>query len=71
MQIFINDEQDEIKLKQDINEFNKYNQNFYDGGRFCRCHAPYDAERERETMVQCLVCEDWQVFFYPAQRLGD
>lgn len=46
-------------VKLEINEFNKYNQNFYDGGRFCRCHAPYDAETERETMVQCLVCEDW------------
>lgn len=45
--------------KAPINDFNKYNQNFRDGGRFCRCHSLYDAEKERETMVQCLACEDW------------
>ncbi|CAG7848942.1 SubName: Full=Related to Protein mlo2 {ECO:0000313/EMBL:CCA71969.1} [Serendipita indica DSM 11827] len=45
--------------KFEINEFNKYNQNFRDGGRFCRCHSLYDGEKERETMVQCLACEDW------------
>ncbi|KAH7107287.1 hypothetical protein BKA62DRAFT_610594 [Auriculariales sp. MPI-PUGE-AT-0066] len=26
---------------------------------FCRCGEPYDAKTERETMVQCLACEDW------------
>ncbi|GJJ13276.1 hypothetical protein Clacol_007527 [Clathrus columnatus] len=36
---------------------NAYGQNFY--GKFCRCHRPYDPKREQETMVQCLVCEDW------------
>jgi E3 ubiquitin-protein ligase UBR7 len=45
--------------KYDINELNKYNQNYKDGGRFCRCHSLYDAEKEKETMVQCLACEDW------------
>jgi E3 ubiquitin-protein ligase UBR7 len=36
---------------------NKYNQNFRDGGRFCRCHSRYDGQKENETMAQCLVCE--------------
>lgn len=39
------------------NTKNMYGQNF--DGKFCRCRRPYDARRERETMVQCLVCEDW------------
>jgi E3 ubiquitin-protein ligase UBR7 len=39
------------------NENNTYGPNFQ--GTFCRCHRPYDAKRERETMVQCVVCEDW------------
>ena len=43
--------------KQPINTLNKYGQNFEGGGRFCRCHSLYDAEREREAMVQCLACE--------------
>lgn len=43
--------------KQSINSLNKYGQNFEGGGRFCRCHSLYDAEREREVMVQCLACE--------------
>ncbi|KAG8766645.1 hypothetical protein FRC16_007613, partial [Serendipita sp. 398] len=47
------------KDKLEINDFNSYNQNFRDGGRFCRCHSLYDGEKERETMVQCLACEDW------------
>jgi E3 ubiquitin-protein ligase UBR7 len=45
--------------KFEINEFNTYNQNYRDGGRFCRCHSLYDGELEQETMVQCLACEDW------------
>ncbi|KIM27837.1 hypothetical protein M408DRAFT_329775 [Serendipita vermifera MAFF 305830] len=45
--------------KEEINEFNSYNHNYQDGGRFCRCHSHYDATHERETMVQCLACEDW------------
>ncbi|TFK24108.1 hypothetical protein FA15DRAFT_619833 [Coprinopsis marcescibilis] len=42
---------------QPKNEYNKYGQNFR--GAFCRCGRPYDAEKERETMIQCLSCEDW------------
>ncbi|KAL0581428.1 hypothetical protein V5O48_000582 [Marasmius crinis-equi] len=39
------------------NTDNVYGQNFQ--GLFCRCKRPYDAATERETMIQCLVCEDW------------
>ena len=39
------------------NEDNTYGQNFE--AKFCRCHRLYDAKSERETMVQCVVCEDW------------
>ena len=39
------------------NESNAYGQNFE--GKFCRCRRAYDAKHERETMVQCVVCEDW------------
>ncbi|EUC58458.1 metaphase-anaphase transition protein (Mlo2), putative [Rhizoctonia solani AG-3 Rhs1AP] len=41
------------------NTDNVYSQNYFDGGRFCRCAQTYDAKRERETMVQCVSCEDW------------
>ena len=56
------------------NEGNKYGQNF--DGTFCRCRRPYDAKLERETMVQCLMCEDWyhesclNLRTRPAQRLS-
>ncbi|KZV83530.1 hypothetical protein EXIGLDRAFT_625540 [Exidia glandulosa HHB12029] len=36
---------------------NKYGQNFQNV--FCRCGRLYDAKTERETMIQCLACEDW------------
>ncbi|KAH9849357.1 hypothetical protein C2E23DRAFT_870675 [Lenzites betulinus] len=36
---------------------NVYGRNFH--GTFCRCGRPYDAQNERETMIQCLACEDW------------
>ncbi|KAI9454425.1 hypothetical protein F5148DRAFT_1229582 [Russula earlei] len=39
------------------NEENRYSQNFE--AKFCRCGRPYDANSERETMIQCLACEDW------------
>ncbi|KAH9965305.1 hypothetical protein BC827DRAFT_1265323 [Russula dissimulans] len=39
------------------NEENEYGPNF--DGTFCRCGRPYDAKSERETMIQCLACEDW------------
>ncbi|KAJ7705439.1 hypothetical protein B0H17DRAFT_973989 [Mycena rosella] len=39
------------------NAGNQYGQNFH--AKFCRCGRPYDAKTERETMIQCLSCEDW------------
>ncbi|KAI0300520.1 hypothetical protein B0F90DRAFT_1629706 [Multifurca ochricompacta] len=39
------------------NEENEYGQNF--DSKFCRCGRPYNAKSERETMIQCLACEDW------------
>ncbi|CDO70102.1 hypothetical protein BN946_scf184806.g29 [Trametes cinnabarina] len=42
---------------EDPNEENTYGRNFK--GIFCRCGRPYDAQKERETMIQCLACEDW------------
>ncbi|KZS90154.1 hypothetical protein SISNIDRAFT_475503 [Sistotremastrum niveocremeum HHB9708] len=44
--------------KHDVNTENSYNQNF-ENGQFCRCGRHYDPNSERETMVQCLSCEDW------------
>ncbi|KAJ6551345.1 hypothetical protein B0H19DRAFT_995879 [Mycena capillaripes] len=40
-----------------VNASNQYGQNFQ--AAFCRCGRPYDAKTERETMIQCLSCEDW------------
>lgn len=40
---------------EEANTGNHYGQNFR--GVFCRCGRPYDARRERETMIQCLACE--------------
>ncbi|KAA1472622.1 hypothetical protein DENSPDRAFT_838947 [Dentipellis sp. KUC8613] len=45
------------KQTEDVNTENVYGQNFT--GVFCRCKRPYDAQSERETMMQCLACEDW------------
>ncbi|KAG2004682.1 hypothetical protein CC2G_003213 [Coprinopsis cinerea AmutBmut pab1-1] len=39
------------------NEDNQYGQNFQ--GLFCRCSRTYDAQKEKEAMIQCLACEDW------------
>ncbi|KAM5537097.1 hypothetical protein V8D89_009243 [Ganoderma adspersum] len=39
------------------NEKNQYGRNFR--AQFCRCGRAYDAEKERETMIQCVACEDW------------
>jgi len=44
------------KLEEE-NTQNQYGQNFR--GVFCRCDRPYDPKTERETMIQCLACEDW------------
>ncbi|KAJ7750391.1 hypothetical protein DFH07DRAFT_887939 [Mycena maculata] len=43
--------------KEPANASNQYGQNFQ--AKFCRCGRPYDAKTERETMIQCLSCEDW------------
>ncbi|KAJ7267385.1 hypothetical protein C8J57DRAFT_364703 [Mycena rebaudengoi] len=43
--------------KESENASNQYGQNFQ--AKFCRCGRPYDAKTERETMIQCLSCEDW------------
>ncbi|KIP09329.1 hypothetical protein PHLGIDRAFT_29070 [Phlebiopsis gigantea 11061_1 CR5-6] len=43
--------------KEEENSLNEYGQNF--DGVFCRCGREYDAEKEIETMIQCLACEDW------------
>lgn len=37
------------------NTDNAYGQNF--NGLFCRCSRIYDAQTEKETMIQCLACE--------------
>lgn len=42
-------------VKEDVNEYNTYGQNFR--GLFCRCGRNYDPKTERETMIQCLTCE--------------
>ncbi|EJT99469.1 hypothetical protein DACRYDRAFT_95882 [Dacryopinax primogenitus] len=39
------------------NEKNTYNQNYHN--KFCRCGRQYLPSEERETMIQCLACEDW------------
>lgn len=38
-----------------LNEKNRYGRNFR--AQFCRCGRAYDAEKERETMIQCVACE--------------
>jgi E3 ubiquitin-protein ligase UBR7 len=43
------------KTEEDPNRGNKYGPNFL--GLFCRCKREYDARKEREDMIQCLVCE--------------
>ncbi|KAH9067928.1 hypothetical protein EDB87DRAFT_1586233 [Lactarius vividus] len=45
------------KVPEAPNDENAYGQNFW--RNFCRCGRPYDAKSERETMIQCLACEDW------------
>ncbi|KAF8228424.1 hypothetical protein L208DRAFT_1403929 [Tricholoma matsutake] len=45
------------KILEDENVSNTYGQNFR--GLFCRCGKPYDPKTEKETMIQCLSCEEW------------
>ncbi|KAH7059778.1 putative zinc finger in N-recognin-domain-containing protein [Linnemannia elongata] len=40
-----------------VNELNQYNHNFL--GRFCWCDVQYDPHKEENTMLQCVICEDW------------
>ncbi|RVE50754.1 hypothetical protein evm_004664 [Chilo suppressalis] len=48
-----------VSSKTELNEDNKYNQNF--SGLYCTCHRPYpDPENPiDDEMIQCIVCEDW------------
>ncbi|XP_034942909.1 putative E3 ubiquitin-protein ligase UBR7 [Chelonus insularis] len=45
--------------KADINEGNKYNQNF--NGVYCTCSRPYPDPEDTtgDEMIQCVICEDW------------
>jgi hypothetical protein len=43
------------------NAGNIYGQNYR--GMFCRCGRPYDPEKEKETMIQCLACEVCSSFY--------
>ncbi|KAI8422861.1 hypothetical protein MSG28_006603 [Choristoneura fumiferana] len=44
--------------EKDLNNENKYNQNF--SGLYCTCHRPYpDPDGVEEEMIQCIICEDW------------
>jgi len=45
--------------KDDFNEKNQYNQNFY--GLYCTCAAPYPNPDDpiEDEMLQCIMCEDW------------
>lgn len=43
------------KTLEEANTHNTYGPNF--NVVFCRCGRTYDAMTERETMIQCLVCE--------------
>lgn len=46
-------------IKDDINELNKYNQNF--SGLYCTCSRPYPDSEDtvQDEMIQCVICEDW------------
>ena len=48
-----------LDTKSELNELNKYNQNYK--GLYCSCARPYpDPEDDIEDdMLQCIVCEDW------------
>ncbi|XP_071963957.1 putative E3 ubiquitin-protein ligase UBR7 [Antedon mediterranea] len=52
--------------KSEINDENKYNQNYK--GLYCTCKRPYpDPDDEvADEMIQCVVCEDW----YHGRHLG-
>ncbi|XP_033123863.1 putative E3 ubiquitin-protein ligase UBR7 [Anneissia japonica] len=52
--------------KPDVNEDNKYNQNFK--GLYCTCKRPYPDPEDNvaDEMIQCILCEDW----YHGRHLG-
>ncbi|KAJ3657279.1 hypothetical protein Zmor_009316 [Zophobas morio] len=52
--------------KEELNETNKYNQNF--SGIYCVCHRPYPDPEDPlpDEMIQCIICEDW----YHSRHLG-
>jgi E3 ubiquitin-protein ligase UBR7 len=66
-------------LKDDLNDFNKYNHNFE--GLYCTCDRPYpevedeeggdktlnNEDTEEDVMSQCSICEDW---FHTQHLLG-
>ena len=56
--------------KQEIplNLSNRYGHNFH--GRFCHCDSSYDDESQGNTMIQCLVCEDWYHDCCTSQVIG-
>ncbi|KAF7704602.1 putative E3 ubiquitin-protein ligase UBR7 [Silurus meridionalis] len=45
--------------KEGQNSKNVYNHNFF--GRYCSCDRPYPDENDKvgESMIQCILCEDW------------
>lgn len=51
---------------KELNEKNKYNQNFC--GVYCTCHRPYPDPEDPidDEMIQCIICEDW----YHGRHLG-
>ncbi|KAJ1519581.1 hypothetical protein ONE63_004856 [Megalurothrips usitatus] len=51
---------------KEINEKNKYNQNFL--GVYCTCKRPYPDPEDTndDEMIQCIMCEDW----YHGRHLG-
>ncbi|XP_034250247.1 putative E3 ubiquitin-protein ligase UBR7 [Thrips palmi] len=56
----------QLEPVKDINENNKYNQNF--NGVYCTCHRPYPDSEDPvdDEMIQCIICEDW----YHGRHLG-
>ncbi|CAH1370242.1 hypothetical protein MTP99_011797 [Tenebrio molitor] len=52
--------------KTELNDLNRYNQNF--SGIYCVCHRPYPDPEDPlpDEMIQCIICEDW----YHSRHLG-
>ncbi|XP_028996671.1 putative E3 ubiquitin-protein ligase UBR7 [Betta splendens] len=45
--------------KDEVNNLNKYSQNFF--GLYCTCNRPYPDpdDQVEDEMIQCVICEDW------------